>query len=646
MTAEKPIVIEEDGYLEGYSAQIKARIQRLKRVEKLINENFQSLENFTKCYFGYDHNNKVFREYVPGAKKVFLIGDFNNWNRESHQMKNIGNGEFEIQNIQFSNGMKYKIFIENQSQFDRLSPYSRRVEQQKDSSFCSVYYKEDYEKLQKAIPIPDKLKIYEAHVGIASQEPKVASYKHFTQFMIPRIKKLGYNVIQLMAIQEHAYYASFGYQVTSFFAPSSRFGTSTDLKELIQEAHNNNICVFLDLVHSHASKNVLDGLNMLDGTDYCYFHAGERGTHPMWDSKVFNYGSIATLRFLLSNVRYWIDFGFDGFRFDGVTSMLYRHHGSNFCFTGNYNEYFQDDGGNQNLAPSPVFGEAVDSDAVMYLMLANKLLHSHNCISIAEDVSGMPTLARPVDFGGVGFDYRLSMAVPDMWIAMIKQEQHLWSMKHVVFTLTNHRFWEKVVCYCESHDQALVGDKTLAFWLMDSEMYTNMSIFTPSLIVDRGIALHKMIRWITFVLGGDSYLNFMGNEFGHPEWLDFPREGNGNSHHYARRQWNLALDSNLKYKFLELFDVEMLKFDFKQHFIQTFDQIIFAESTNCFVIFNFSQTSYPDFEVPAVGKFKIILDTDDSKYGGFDRINRQMVYEGEKILIYSPSQSAQMYSRI
>jgi len=365
--------------------------------------------------------------------------------------------------------------------------------------------------------------------------------------MLPRIRYLGYNAIQLMAIMEHAYYASFGYQVNSFFAASSRYGTPEDLKELIDTAHGMGLVVLLDVVHSHASNNVLDGLNMFDGSDHLYFHGGGKGRHDLWDSRLFNYGNHEVLRFLLSNLRFWMEeYQFDGFRFDGVTSMLYVHHGIGTGFSGGYHEYF---------------GPAVDNDSLMYLMLANELLHTTypECITIAEDVSGMPALCLPLPLGGVGFDYRLSMAIPDMYIKLLKEKSDdEWNMGNLAFTLSNRRHGEKTIAYAESHDQALVGDKTLMMWLCDKEMYTHMSVLTESTpVIERGLALHKMIRLVTHGLGGEGYLNFEGNEFGHPEWLDFPRAGNNDSYWYARRLLNLTEDPLLRYKFLNEFDRAM-----------------------------------------------------------------------------------------
>jgi 1,4-alpha-glucan branching enzyme len=473
---------------------------------------------------------------------------------------------------------------------------------------------------------PIDLKIYEAHVGIATPEPRVGTYKEFTRNVLPKIGDLGYNAIQLMAIQEHAYYASFGYQITSFFAPSSRYGTPEELKELIDVAHGLGITVLLDIVHSHACKNVLDGLNMFDGTDHLYFHEGAKGRHELWDSRLFNYGSHEVLRFLLSNCRYWLEeFGFDGFRFDGVTSMIYTHHGIGTGFSGGYHEYF---------------GPGVDTEGVVYLMLANELCkqYSPDTISVAEDVSGMPALCRPVAEGGMGFDYRLMMAVPDMWIKLLKETRDEdWDFGSICHTLTNRRHLEKSIAYAESHDQALVGDKTLAFWLMDKEMYTNMSDLTERTpIIDRGLALHKMIRLITHGLGGEGYLNFIGNEFGHPEWLDFPRAGNNSSFQHARRQFNLIDGPDaglLRYKYLYNFDREMNNVESRFKWLaapQAYvslkhqgDRLVAFDRAGVVFIFNFSDQSYTDYKigVPEPGKYKLVLDSDTKENGGHARLD-------------------------
>ena len=508
-------------------------------------------------------NTVIGKEWCPGVERLSLTGQFCNWDREAwhYERKEFGLWQIRIPpnedgSCRIPHGSKLKVVIwrdGGQAQ-DRLSPWADYVCQppkEQGHAYEQIFYNPSsrHEWKEKKPPKPRTLRIYEAHVGIASEKGEVATYAQFREDILPRIAKQGYNSIQLMAVMEHAYYASFGYQVTSFFAASSRYGPPEELKKLIDAAHGLGLTVLLDLVHSHASKNVDDGLNGWNGTDGAFFHDNARGFHPLWDSRLFNYREVETLRFLLSNLRWWLEeYGLDGFRFDGVTSMLYHSHGMGDGFSGGYHEYF---------------GLNTDTESLVYLMLANHTIkHFHpNAITVAEDVSGMPALCRPVSEGGQGFDYRLAMALPDTWIKLLKEKSDEdWDMNQLSHVLQNRRYGEKAVAYAESHDQALVGDKTLAFWLMDKEMYTHMSVMsqlTP--VISRGLALHKLIRLLTHGLGGEAWLNFIGNEFGHPEWLDFPRIGNEESYHYARRQWNLVDDQLLRYKFLNAFDAAMNK---------------------------------------------------------------------------------------
>jgi len=558
-----------DPFIKKYKKDISKRYNLLQSTIKKIDES-EGLEIFTTSYKTYglhvsQNNDVVGKEWIPNARSVFLFGEFNNWIKFQHPFVSKDFGVWVI-NLKASKENKcviphnseLKLVIETSDGklIERISPWAKYVAQRNgDIAYKWIFWnpQQNY-KAQHISPLPPKsLRIYECHIGISSSEQKVASYKHFTYNVLPHIKQLGYNCIQLMAVMEHAFYGSFGYQVTSFFASSSRYGTPEDLKKLVDEAHRLNIRVILDVVHSHACSNVLDGLNMFDGTDSCFFHSLPRGYHKLWDSRLFNYSNLEVLRFLLSNLRWYIDeYKFDGFRYDGVSSMIYHDHAIDRGFSGDYSDYF---------------GMHIDYESIVYLMLANDMLKKNypNLTLISEDVSGMPGMCRPVSEGGFGFDYRLAMAIPDMWIKLLKEEKDdNWNMGHIVHTLTNRRYGEKCIAYAESHDQALVGDKSISMWLMNSEIYTNMSVLSPNTtVIDRGIALHKMIRLITCSLGGEAYLNFIGNEFGHPEWLDFPREGNNYSYLHARRQFNLAYDQLLRYKFLCYFDESMNKLEEK-----------------------------------------------------------------------------------
>jgi 1,4-alpha-glucan branching enzyme len=663
--SKKPVLlklVEDDGWLSPYSDLIQARYDRFKNTLSNIEKHAGSLEAFAHAYthlgINYDPERKgwYYREWAPAANALYLIGDFNGWNRTSHPLKRREDGVWEIfldeasHKNTFVHGSFFKVMVVNRTgSFDRIPAFVRRVVQEEqtidfkaqlwmpDKPFQWTDQQFEPSKIGPAI-------IYESHVGLAIEEERVGTFREFADHILPRIKKLNYNTVQLMAIQEHPYYGSFGYHVSNFFAVSSRFGTPEDLKYLVNKAHRLGMAVIMDIVHSHAVKNFYEGLNEFDGTDYQYFHAGGKGYHEGWDSKLFNYGKWEVMQFLLSNVRFWLEeFHFDGFRFDGVTSMMYTHHG-NTAFD-HYDKYFRYD---------------VDEEAVTYLQLANELIHriKPNAISIAEDVSGMPGLCRPMHEGGVGFDYRLGMGLPDYWIKVLKHyRDEDWNIEEMWGVMTNRRYGEKTIAYAESHDQALVGDKSIAFWLMDKEMYWFMRKTDQSLVIDRGIALHKMIRLFTLSLGGDGYLNFIGNEFGHPEWLDFPREGNGWSYKYCRRQWSLVDNMDLRYEQLYQFDRDMIalvkKYKLAEKLnVDTLNKTIVFQRGKLIFVFNFHHAhAIPEYQfwVPNKGKYSLVLNSDNPMYGGFNRIDESVVFhtdENQMLRIYNTNRTVQVFRKV
>ncbi|CDW53286.1 1,4 alpha glucan branching enzyme [Trichuris trichiura] len=660
-------LFELDGYLRNFEGEISRRYGIFQKTLMTIKEKEGGMERFTRGYDFYGikttPGNGIFcREWAPCADALYLRGDFNNWDQYSHPYDRMDFGKWELYippNIDGTCPVKHGstikvVVVKNGNVYDKLSPWATYVCcPPKGNVYDQIFYNPPvkYHFKHPKPPKPRSLRIYEAHVGISSSEGRVASFSFFTENIIPRIVKQGYNAIQLMAIMEHAYYASFGYQVTSFYAPSSRYGTPEELKLLIDVAHSYGMIVLLDVIHSHACKNTADGLNQWDGTNGCYFHDNYRGFHDLWDSRLFNYTEMEVLRFLLSNLRWWVEkYKFDGFRFDGVTSMIYHSHGLGDGFSGDYHDYF---------------GFNADTDSLVYLMLANYFLHQKypDIVTIAEEVSGMPGLCRPVSEGGQGFDYRLAMAIPDKWIALLKGiRDEDWNMGDLVFTLENRRYGEKNIAYAESHDQALVGDKTLSFWLMDKEMYDFMSTLSPlTPIIDRGIALHKMIRLITHCLGGEGWLNFIGNEFGHPEWLDFPREGNNSSYHYCKRQWNLVDDQLLRYKFLNEWDRAMNEAEETYHWLSSgpaytswkheSDKIVAFERAGLLFIFNFNPTeSFPGYKlgVEQPGTYKMILNSDAPEFGGHDRLDSGNLHStfpyeyanrSNHLYVYAPSRT-------
>jgi 1,4-alpha-glucan branching enzyme len=660
-------LVQNDPWLTPFEPVLLRRQQRLQARLAEIEQYHGSLARYATAHqqlgLRYDaaRGGYVYREWAPAAQALFLVGDFNGWDRQATPLQRLEYGVWEAflpgeeYRQRLSHGSRYKVHVVTAAGGqDRLPPMLRRaVQDEASKDFAAQYWQPETEfawtdqhfRVSQAVAEP---LIYEAHVGMATEEGRVGSYREFAEHILPRIQADGYNCLQLMAVMEHPYYGSFGYHVANFFAPSSRFGTPEDLKFLIDEAHRRGIAVLLDVVHSHAVKNEAEGLADFDGSGNLYFHKGERGNHPGWDSKLFDYGRPEVQQFLLSNLRYWLEeFHFDGFRFDGVTSMLYHHHGEGVAFVG-YENYF---------------GPGADEDAILYLQLATMLAHDlkKDCILIAEDMSGMPGLCRPIAEGGVGFDYRLAMGIPDHWIKLLKHtpDEH-WPLGDLWHTLTNRRQGEKTVAYAESHDQALVGDKTLSHWLLDKAIYEHMHAVDPDPAAARGVALHKLIRLITLATGGEAYLNFIGNEFGHPEWVDFPRQGNDWSYHYARRQWSLADNPDLKFHFLGAFDKAMTRLAREQHLLAAgpaellhHDEenkvLVFRRGELVFV-FNFNpDKSLPGYRfwVPAAGKYRVVLSSDASRFGGFDRADEEFEYETyeHKLSLYVPSRVALVLER-
>ncbi len=592
-------------------------------------------------------NGWVLREWAPNATDMYLVCDANNWSEnDDYSFTLSGDGQWELRlpADALQHGDRYKLLVYwngGRSSGFRIPAYANYVIQNPETHGfdAAVYqpaaaYTWKYDRPKK----PTTPLIYEAHVGMASTEEKVASYREFTKNVLPRIKKLGYNTVQLMAIAEHPYYGSFGYHVANFFAPSSRFGTPDELRELVDEAHGLGLQVIMDIVHSHSVKNEEEGLGNFAGDPAQYFHAGERGNHSQWDSRTFDYGKPQVAHFLLSNVRYWLDeFRFDGYRFDGITSMLYSHHGLGKSF-GSYDDYF---------------GNEVELDSLAYLQMANEVAHQavDNCITIAEDTSAMPGIALSLQKGGIGFDYRLSMGVPDLWIKTLKEKKdEEWDLGHLFYELIASRPEERVISYAESHDQALVGDKTIMFRLADKAMYWHMQASDDNVEIERAISLHKIIRLLTASTHGGGYLTFMGNEFGHPEWIDFPREGNNWSYAHARRRWDLADDGLLKYKYLQLFDQKMVaiisRLQGKFHYItiKQEDNLLSFSRDDYLFIFNLSPTeSYTDYPIPTFdGEYKLVLNTDSKQFDGHGFIDDSGMYfaSHEKLSVYIPARSA------
>ncbi len=646
-------ILKNDSWLAPYAAAIEGRHNDVIRKERELTSETGSLAEFANAhqYFGLHRTRSgwVFREWAPNATGICLVGDFSDWKElPQYRLQRVGGGvsgvwEVNLPKDAIAHGQLYKMRVDwPGGSAERIPAYADRVVQDPVTHIFSAQVHAPARKFkwsdESFTPDTAPLLIYECHIGMAQPTEGVGSYEEFRTKVLPRIEADGYNAIQIMAIQEHPYYGSFGYHVSNFFAASSRFGTPEELKKLIDDAHSRGIAVIMDIVHSHAVKNENEGIGRLDGTPDLYFHRdASRREHPAWDSLCFDYGKNEVLHLLLSNCKYWLEeYHFDGFRFDGVTSMLYYDHGLGKAF-GGYGDYY--DGGQ-------------DTDAITYLTLANLLIHQvkPTAITIAEEMSGMPGLALPFRDGGIGFDYRMAMGIPDYWIKTLKEKKDEdWHPTSIFWELTNRRADEKTISYVESHDQALVGDKTVIFRLIDAAMYWHMMVGDKDPAVARGIALHKMIRLVTLATINGGYLNFMGNEFGHPEWIDFPREGNGWSYKYARRQWDLVDREDLQYRFLNAFDNAMIELVSRRHNFQAkpiqklwekdSDQVLAFMRGDLVFVFNFSpDKSYEGYGLLAPGGvYSTVLSTDNPDFGGFGNIDETVEHFTKPDPLYTPA---------
>ncbi len=650
-------ILNKHPELKPFAGDIQLRMDRYYgKCRQLIPEG-QTIKDFANAhnYYGFHQlpEGWVYREWAPAADQLYLSGDFNDWHWTETPMNRLDNGNWELflPGDTLHQGSRVITIVKNGDRLTQHIPlYARRATQDwRNGSWCCEVWDDltPYPWTDADFSCDEAPLIYEAHVGMASEDHRIATYRDFADHVLPHVADAGYNTVQLMAIMEHPFYGSFGYQVSSFFAASSRFGTPDDLKYLVNTAHGMGIRVLLDVVHSHAVGNTLEGINEFDGTDYQFFHQGGQGNHPAWGTKCFDYDKPEVIHFLLSNLKFWLEeYHFDGFRFDGVTSMLYHDHalGTNFSDLSMY------------------FTMNTDVEAVTYLQLANELIRQVNpkALTIAEDMSGMPGMCEPVHEGGIGFDYRLGMGLPDLWIKLVKnQRDEDWNLGAIWREMTFRN--APTIAYVESHDQALVGDKTMIFRLADAAMYTQMEKNCHTEVIDRAIALHKMIRLLTLAAGGTGYLAFMGNEFGHPEWIDFPRPGNGNSFHYCRRQWSLLENPNLKYQELYFFDQDMIRAAkayrlFDQEYpelkwVHEDQHVIAFERGGLLFAFNFSPNqSYSDYAIPVSHgeDYQMLFTSDDWRYGGFGRIAHKPVsafvpgLEGSHVRLFLPPRTVQV----
>lgn len=472
---------------QAYLSVIDAHHRHFERTLAQICESEGTLHAF--CFtnglraFGLQRTQHGFRyrEWAPAAVAMSLVGDFNDWDAQRHLCCRDARGIFETHVPDLPDGspairpgMRYKAMVHVRKEGNRLHVEPRvpawarcTAQDPFTGDMCAVVPPQGLEEYAWCHPRPAPLpspRVYEVHVGISSTSPIVADWSHLRHEVLPRVVALGYTALLLMAVQEHGLYCSFGYQVTSFFAPPSRFGSPVDLQALIDAAHGYGLQVFVELVHSHASANPHEGLHAFDGSDGLYFLDGPAGWHAEWGTRLFDFGRLEVLRFLLCQVCWFAEaYRVDGFRFDAVSTALYRHrsldgHGR---FDKGLDDYFGPNSG-------------MDVAALTYFKLVNLLTHElvqPPLVTIAEEHSGLPGLCAPVLERGVGFDFRQAMGLAPLWERLLSTPSARIDMAHLSEELCRRRIEERRLAYCECHDGSLVGGQSLAFRMMGAGMY-------------------------------------------------------------------------------------------------------------------------------------------------------------------------------
>jgi 1,4-alpha-glucan branching enzyme len=562
------------------------------------------------------------REYMPNAEDLWLTTDRLNFQRHaSYRFRRLENGVFQLSLPEdaLAHGTYMELRVKprkrgpEQGALRRVPAFATWVEQDAvlPSQWCARLwapekpYRFRHRRPAKAV-FP---RIYEAHVGMAQsalarQGQSVGSYRDFAADMLPRIRDAGYTAVQLMGILEHPLYRSYGYQVSSYFAPSSRFGTPDEFRGLVDAAHGLSLMVILDIPHGHACANTEQGIAAYDGSRYLF-----SGEHNQWGTPSFDYAQEMTRRFLLSNCRYWLEeFRVDGFRFDAVGNMIYADHGVDDDFSHVGRCFY---GGNGL--------PRADENGELYLCLANALIRRirPQALSIAEEFSGMPGLTCPPKEGGLGFDYRFAMGIPDYWEKCIESPRDMGSLW---YETTNHRPYDRTVSYVECHDQCINGHDAMIWRLIGKDMYDYMAVFTDNWNTSRGLAFYRLMRLVTLCTADAGYLNFMGDEFGHPEWLDDESR--------AHRQWHLAGRADLKYAGLAAWDRAQMTLvagrlpDFQQQplfrFIHEDDRILAFERGRLLFVFNFHELQAKTNLLFAVtpGKYVERLSSDETAFAG------------------------------
>lgn len=600
----EPLFSKDDLYLFGEGTNYA--------IHHKLGAHIETIEGAIGVYFAV---------WAPEAKRVSVVGDFNNWDGRRHPMRKLGDigvWELFIPGVKQGDIYKYEIQTKQNTILFKSDPYGSYYELRpntaaivydlknyrwKDSKWMKKREKKDYHKMP--------MSIYEVHTGSWKKhfDGRFYSYRELADNLVTYLKDMHYTHVEMMGIMEYPFDGSWGYQVTGYFAPTSRYGNPDDFRYFVEVMHKNDIGVLLDWVPAHFPKDSF-ALEKFDGSAVYEHHNPVQANHPQWGTLIFNYGRNEVRLFLIASAISWCEqYHIDGLRVDAVASMLYLDYGRES------NEYVPNcHGGRENL------------EAVIFLKQLNEELHKKfkGVITIAEESTAWPGVTKAVKEEGLGFDFKWNMGWMNDYLRYIKENPIHRKYHHGKITFSLMYAFNESFILPLSHDEVVHGKSPMIYKMPGDDWQKAANL--------------RLTYGYMFTHPGKKML-FMGNDFGQArEWSEARELDWGLlAHEYHRNIQNYVRDLNIFYRLhpclWELDDTydgfEWIDCDNANQSVIVFIRKSNHNKTHLVIVVNFTPNVLDDYNigVPMLGAYKEVLNSDSLKYGGSNVVNGEIISE-------------------